>query len=83
MTIRDYTVSLLRTLVPALVAYVLAGLAAAGVEVDGAALEIVLTGVILGAYYSLLRVAERRWPAVGVLLGWPAAPSYDGAKRLG
>ncbi len=33
--------------------------------------------VALAGYYGVVRVAEARWPWLGVLLGAPAAPKYE------
>lgn len=76
MTISDYLVSLIRTFVPAVVGYLLSVLAGFGVDVDNAALEVVISGLFIGGYYALVRVLENLHPWFGVLLGWVATPTY-------
>jgi hypothetical protein len=67
--------SLIRTAVPLLVT-LLGPYAARWLGWDAGQLEQFL-GVVLGAvYYLAVRLAERRWPAAGVLLGVPRAPVY-------
>lgn len=89
----DYLKSLARTVVPAGWGTALAWLVAVGVlDADQSAAaapfaELVLVPVVIGGYYAGVRLLERqtwapRW-AVGLLLGWPAAPAYpDGRHAL-
>lgn len=72
--------SLIRTLVPILVGWLLSlgVVSAAGVTEEQ--LTLALTGLLTVAgqvvYYLLLRLAEQRWPAAGVLLGSRRQPTY-------
>src|SRR5690606_15372111 len=76
MTVSDYLVSLIRTLVPVLAGLVVAHAARVGLDLSGQ-VEPLLADIALGGYDPAGRAAERRWPAVGVLLGWKASPSYE------
>ena len=68
----------MRTVVPAIVGYLLAPSrrrlrAAPG----GTAADLILTAVFTAAYYALIRWLQARWPWVGWLLGYPTSPSYE------
>lgn len=76
----DTLVSLIRTYVPVGVGAFFAWLVTLGVEVDAATqagLVTALTGVVIAAYYTVVRLLERKWPFLGVLLGSTKAPSYE------
>lgn len=73
-------VSLIRTYVPVAVGAFVAWLVTLGIDLDAeaqAGLVTALTGVLIAAYYGIVRALERRWPWVGVFLGVPAEPLYD------
>lgn len=76
----DLVVSWIRTAVPVAVGAVLAWLASvAGVVVSpnaSAGLTAGITAVLAAVYYALVRLAEKRWPWVGVLLGAMRQPTY-------
>lgn len=74
----DLIVSIIRTVVPALVGLIIATLANVGIDVDSDSLVVVLNGLFIGAYYALARLLESRFPAAGWLLGQPKPPTYDG-----
>ncbi len=44
---------------------------------SGAALTAGVVALAMAGYYALVRVAEARWPWLGVLLGTPAAPKHE------
>ena len=73
--------SLIRTYVPVAVGAFVAWLLALGVELDeksATGLTVALTGLLIAVYYTLVRLLERQWPAVGVLLGVAKSPdSYS------
>lgn len=74
--------SLIRTLVPWVVGYLLTLAAKAGLDLpEGLATELVTVG--LGAlYYLVVRILETRGKAVfGWLLGAPKAPTYDATAK--
>ena len=75
MTIRDFLVSLVRTVVPVVAGFLLAAAAKANIDLTAIA-EPLVDAVFIGGYYALVRWAESRWTWVGVLLGWKASPSY-------
>jgi hypothetical protein len=75
----DALVGLIRTWVPAGVGAVLAWLVTLGVELDPqteAGLLTSLTALSIAVYYTLVRLLEAKWPAVGVLLGVPKTAHY-------
>lgn len=80
MTIRDYLVSVIRTIVPAAVGAVLSWLATIGLDLGeqaNAGLVTAMTAAAIGLYYILIRALEAKWPAFGVLLGLTRPPTYD------
>lgn len=55
-----------------------------GIVLDADSSTALTAGVVVlavGGYYGLIRVAEARWPWLGVLLGTPAAPRYEVPSR--
>ena len=81
MTLREVIPSLIRTYVPVTVGQVLAWLVVRGVIDTGtitddqqATVSAVAGAVLTGVYYTVVRLAERRWPHVGVLLGSARQP---------
>ena len=72
----DLGTSLVRTVVPAVVGWLIALAAKAQIELDAAELEAVLTPVAIGLYYFVGRLLERRRAWFGWLLGVPKQPSY-------
>lgn len=91
MDVSNYLISAIRTYVPIVIGSALAFVALHfGIVVDDgteAALAVPLTGVLIAAYWSLVRLLERKWPRLGVFLGVAAKPVYESAagrmKRLG
>lgn len=75
----SYVASLIRTWVPIGVAALCAWLAALGIQVDDgtrALLASAIGGLAGAGYYALVRLIERKIPAVGVLLGTAVTPVY-------
>jgi len=75
----DTLKSVVRTFVPAVVGLILSGLAMAGVEVDPefrTQLTVLVDGLFIGAYYSLIRWLESKYPRFGWFLGLPSPPTY-------
>ena len=74
--------SLIRTWVPLGVGALLSWLATKGLNVDAqtsAALVVVMTSLITALYYTVVRLVEHRYPAVGTVLlglGVKAKPAY-------
>lgn len=83
--LRDYLVSLIRTMVPAGVGAVLALLASRwGIVLDeqsSAQAIAAATALALVAYYAIVRALESRWPWFGKLLGHAEQPAYGGPLR--
>jgi len=77
-------VSLIRTYVPLAVGVAVAYLARTlGVVLDedtSAMATSVAVAVVTAVYYAAARALESRWPALGVLLGAPTAPTYPGGE---
>ncbi|MER7363559.1 hypothetical protein [Nonomuraea wenchangensis] len=80
MSLSDWLVSWLRTNVAAWVPSLAAWLASYGVELPVEPSSVAVVSLAISGYYTLVRLLEARWPAVGVLLGWKAAPSYNTAQ---
>lgn len=77
--VRPNTVpALIRTVVPIVVGTVLAWLASRGFDLTAYenAVNVYLVPVLAGLYYAAVLAAEKRWPAVGWLLGYARAPQY-------
>ena len=75
----DFIVSLIRTNVPIVVGALISWLVTAGLEVpEGAdqALIVALTAALIAAYYTGVRLLEKKWPGFGFLLGTRQEPSY-------
>lgn len=75
----DLVNSLIRTYVPLGVGVLVTWLASFGVHIDStatAALAAGLGAVAAALWYTIVRALERRWPALGALVGSPKAPTY-------
>jgi len=71
--------SIIRTVVPYLVGWIVTLLATAGVEVSAefrSDLVTFLSFLIGTLYYVVARFLEKKWPKLGFLLGVPTAPVY-------
>jgi hypothetical protein len=75
----DVFLSIRRTLVPVIVGFLLAQAARWQFDIDPDQLTGLLEALITGIYYSLVRLAEARWPGrnVGVLIGAATPPTYQ------
>jgi len=71
----DVLISIRRTLVPIIVGMVSGSFLAP--YLDPKALTAVVSGVVSGLYYTVLRLAEAKHPAVGRLLGAQKQPTYQ------
>lgn len=69
--------SLVRTIVPVVVAFVVTQAARLGVEIDEATTAEFVMMAVFAVYYTLARVAERHWPVLGLLLGSRRQPTYE------
>jgi len=70
--------SLVRTIVPMIVGWVIAQLAVHGLSLPPGTVEQVVTWLITAAYYGAVRLLETRFkPVWGWLLGLPKAPTYQ------
>ncbi|MDI9885303.1 hypothetical protein QMZ92_13095 [Streptomyces sp. HNM0645] len=84
--------SILRTLVPLVVGWVVTITGAIGIEVDSTAVAGGVTAAVTAVYYLLLRLAEQaaerlQWEPLrlvaGVLLGWARPPQYKQPSPAG
>lgn len=75
--------SLIRTMVPWLVGYVLAVAAKANLPIPETVATEVVVFFVTAAYYALARVLETRGRAAwGWLLGLPKSPTYDATAKV-
>lgn len=78
----DFKDSLIRTLTPYLVAYVITWAAQAGIVVDEFTVAGWVTFLIAAAYYGAVRWVEQRWPSAGWLLGKAKVPIYVDPQQV-
>ena len=72
----DLSKSIIRSVTPIIVGAVVALLAHLGLsEFSGAASAEVVV-LVAAAYSAGVRVLEKKWPQLGILLGVPGAPAY-------
>jgi hypothetical protein len=77
--VSDLLKSVIRTFVPVVVGLIISAVTLAGVEIDDelrGSLLILIDGVFVGLYYTLIRWLEGKFPAFGWFLGLPAEPHY-------
>lgn len=75
----DFLTSLIRTYVPIIVGSFVGWLAVKGVSLDPnaiAGLTAFLGGLFSAVYYLVVRLLERKFPQVGILLGSTKKPEY-------
>ena len=75
----SFVTSLIRTWVPIAVGAVVSYLLTLEIELDEqaqAGLVVSLTALLQGLYYLIVRVLERRYPKLGLLLGVESQPKY-------
>lgn len=77
MTLRDYLVSVIRTVVPYAVGLGLAWVASkTGLNIPDEPAKTIAVGLVAAGYYALVRAGEARWSWVGWLLGYAVTPTY-------
>jgi len=80
MDIKSQYIKYIRTFVPAIAGYILTILAGVDIEIDSAALETVVDGLLVGVatliWYGAVNLVSRVSPKLQVLNGAPATPSY-------
>lgn len=75
----DTITSLIRTYVPIAVGSFISWLVTKNIvldEVTATALVTAFTGLMIGIYYTVVRVLEKKFPWMGVLLGSKKQPEY-------
>lgn len=72
----DVLLSIRRTLVPLFVGWLIAQGARAGFDIPADDLTGVIESLVTGVYYTVVRLAEVRFPALGWLIGAPRQPLY-------
>ena len=78
--LKDYELSLRRTIVPVIVGLVLAQAARANLVLPAEHVQGFVEAVFIMAYYALVRAVERYIPEAGVLLGAFIQPRYTADK---
>ena len=78
--LKDYELSLRRTIVPVIVGLVLAQAARANMTLPAEHVQGVVEAVFIMGYYALVRAVERYVPEAGVLLGAFIQPRYTADK---
>lgn len=71
--------SVIRTWTPIIVGAIVTFLASRGLELDAefsTNLLLVLQALFTGVYYLIVRLLEKKWPQLGVLLGVATKPKY-------
>lgn len=82
MNLSPYATSLVRTVVPVIVGYLLALGVRLGVELPADALTALLEPVCVAIYYAVARALEEKVsPEFGRLLGKRAIVSYDSTPK--
>lgn len=76
----DFLVSVRRTIVPIMAAYVVLQAARVGVAIPGDAVSDIIFAVIASLYYTSARAIETRFPQASVLLGSLLQPTYRDAQ---
>ena len=74
--LKDYELSVRRTVVPAVVGIILAQAARANLALPADHVQGLVEAVFITGYYSLVRMVERYVPEAGVLLGAFIQPRY-------
>ena len=74
--LKDYELSVRRTVVPAVVGIILAQAARANLDLPAEHVQGLVEAVFITGYYSLVRMVERYVPEAGVLLGAFIQPRY-------
>jgi hypothetical protein len=74
--LRDYELSVRRTVVPAVVGIVLAQAARANLTLPAEHVVGLVEAVFITGYYAIVRMVERYIPEAGVLLGAFVQPRY-------
>jgi hypothetical protein len=75
--LRDYELSVRRTVVPAVVGIALAAAARANLDLPAEHVTGLIEAVFITVYYSTVRLVERYIPEAGVFLGAFIQPRYD------
>jgi hypothetical protein len=75
--LKDYELSVRRTVVPAVVGIVLAAAARANLDLPADHVTGLIEAVFIAVYYSTVRMVERYVPEAGVFLGAFIQPRYD------
>ena len=85
----DWVIGQIRTYVPMIAGAVAAWLVARGVLDADTAQELqfglvsAMTALFGGLYYFVVRLVAKKWPGVGVLLGYNKQPAYFQPENLG
>jgi len=80
--LNSYVVSGIRTVVPIIVGFLVAHFALLHL-VPSATAQAAVSGGLATAWYLIARAVETKFPKAGVLLGYPAAPTYLTTLKAG
>jgi hypothetical protein len=80
--LNSYVVSGIRTVVPIIIGFLLAHFALLHL-VPSATAQAAVSGALATVWYLIARAIEQKWPSAGVLLGYPAAPTYLTTLKTG
>lgn len=75
----DFVIGLTRTYTPIVIGALVAWLITKGIQIDvqtQAGLVVALTGFLQALYYTAIRLVEKKYPQVGILLGKAKTPTY-------
>lgn len=81
MSLSDWIAAWIRTQVAVWVPVLATWLMSLGVELPVEPATMAVGSAAITGYYTLVRLLEAKWPAIGVLLGWKAQPVYDAGQR--
>lgn len=79
-TVNNFVTSAIRTVSPIIIGALVAWLASLSLQLDAetqTGLIVALVGVLQAVYYLVVRLLEKRWPQLGVLLGSASQPKYN------
>ena len=76
--LNNYVISIIRTVVPVFIGNAITTAEVfLDVDLDNTALQLAAVTAVTGVYYAVVRLAETKYPMLGVLLGWKAKVEYQ------
>jgi peptidoglycan biosynthesis protein MviN/MurJ (putative lipid II flippase) len=77
MTLTDFGVGAVRTLVTAVMGAATTWLIKQGIDIDQASATMLVQSVVTGLYWMVISKISKRFPKAQWALGYPIAPSYS------